>query len=386
MFKRGGTRSILESASIRAALSPRNELNQNTSFSSVGTYDENTDLAVIHKYVLETLQKGRSEVDFLKSKADQLRSMLATTRLRMVDRRYYEDEIMSLESQVKGHSSNEKEKQYLRKSQEVLAEWMQIKKEEGPYFKFGEIRKFSPEKLSVVRSYIQIASQFVPLDLTVKQEPNEGRCPYCRNVFQEEEGKVVCNECGIYQDALTHDAEYGDRAHINSSSNNGYMNKETFMKALDCYQGRQRTEFPTDLKVKFDEYCKFKGKNKNVLNYELTRSIFKEIGYSGYFDDINLFLFMHPEIRKPLPDLSKVEDLVLQDYDQFSAKYPEVKGDERDSALNAWYILYIICRRRKIPCNKSDLKMPDTREIRISNDNIARKVFEALSWKFEDTV
>ena len=380
------TRSLLERASIRVMLSPKVEAKQVLVLSTTGTYDEETDISIIHKYVLEQFQKENSDTQNFEKEVQKLKEKLTATKLRIIDIRFYEDEIQKLEEQIRESSSDNRRQAYLKKVHDILEEWEEMKRIEGPYFKFGAKTRFSPDKISIIRAYIQVASEFIPLNLSIKCEGSEKQCPYCREDLGDEEGKVVCYKCGIYQDALTHDAEYNDRCHINSTSNNGYMNKETFIKALDCYQGRQKIEFPKDLWIKLDEHCVFKKKMKTNLNYETTRPIFKDIGYSGYFDDINLFLFMHPEIKKPLPDLSKVEDLVLQDYDQFSAKYPEIKGDERDSSLNAWYLLYILCQRREVPCNKFDLKMPDTREIRISNDNIARKVFEALGWKFVDTI
>lgn len=384
ILSRPKNRSLLERASVRVMLSPKVETKQGSSTSE--TYDEETDIMTIHKHVLDEFSKENFSVENLRKEVSKIREIINSSRLRIVDLRYYEDEIEKLEEQIRERSSDSRRQQYLQKVQEILQEWEEMKRLEGPYFKFGSQTRYSPDKISIIRAYLQVASEFVSLNLCVKERPGENLCPYCRETLGDEEGKVVCYKCGIYQDALTHDAEYNDRCHINSTSNNGYMNKETFVKALDCYQGRQKVEFPRELWTKFDDYCAFKKKIKATLNYETTRPIFKEIGYSGYFDDINLFLSMHPEIRKPLPDLSKVEDQILQDYDQFSAKYPEIKGDERDSSLNAWYLLYILCQRREVPCNKFDLKMPDTREIRISNDNIARKVFEALGWKFQDTI
>ena len=160
------------------------------------------------------------------------------------------------------------------------------------------------------------------------------------------------------------------------------MNRETFDKCKKCYQGQQAAEFSPELRKEFDKYCQVNRIVKSNLTYETTRPIFKEIKYPGYYEDINLFLFM----QRPLPNISEYETDIDRDYDQFYQKFIEIKGDERDSGLNAWYLLLILLIRRNIPYNKCDLKIPETMSIRLANDNIARKVFQALGWKFKDTI
>lgn len=385
-LSRSRGRSLLERASVRKSLLPQADQKSAISFSSTGNYDEETDIHEIHRYVLEQFQNQAKEVPRLTKEINELKAKLESGQLRVVDVKLIQSMIDKLQKEIQTRISEEKRKEYLERISPILEEWDLLREKEGPYFKFGEEKKFSPAKLTLIRSFIQVATEYSSLDLTLKPIQASGVCPYCRKPFEDEDGKIVCYECGFYQDSLTYEAEFSDLPRINGASNNNYVNRETFLKALCCYQGKQKVDFPAELWVKFDDYCAFNHVQKSGLNYERTRPIFKSIGYSGFFDDINLFLFMHQEIRKKLPDIGEYESLIIQDYDQFTQKYAEIKGDERDSALNAWYLLYILCRRRRIPCNRCDLKMPDTPAIRISNDNIARKVFEALDWTFEDTI
>lgn len=379
-------RSLLERDSVRATLIPKSAQKTEIVFSPVGNYDDDTEIYIIHKYVLEHFQNQNREIPTLRKQIDELKAKQNSGQLRVVDLKLVQAEIKKIETTIEKQFSEEKSREYLERISPILEEWTALRKSEGPFFKFGDIKRFCPVKLSLVRNFIQIATEYVPLNLTLKPCFKTGLCPYCRKPFEDEDGKIVCYDCGLYTDALTYEAEFGDLSRINGASNNNYINRETFMKALCCYQGKQKAEFPPELRIKFDEHCRFNHINKKELNYEKTRPIFKSISYSGFFDDINLFLSMHPEIQRRLPDLSDSESLIIQDYDQFSQKYADIKGDERDSALNAWYLLYILCRRRGFQCDRHDLKMPDTPAIRISNDNIARKVFESLDWTFEDTI
>lgn len=380
-------KSLIERGSVRLTLLPQAVAKKELSFSTTGYYDENTNIHAIHKYVADYFQTLAKDIPTITDKIAKLNQRLQTERLQMIDIKVINNEIARCEKERQALGSGEKYKEYLERATPVLDEYIKYQTSEGPYFKFGEERRFSPDKLSLVRSFIQIASDYTPLNLTLRPFNCSGLCPYCRQqLADDEDGKIICYECDIYQDALTHDAEFSDLTRINSANNNGYMNRDTYERAKRCYQGKQPAEFPPELFTRFDEYCTFNHKNRVTLTYETTRPIFKQIGYPGFYEDINLFLFMHTDIRKPLPDISEHEALIDQDYEKFYQKYIEVKGDERDSALNAWYLLYILLRRRNIPCNKCDFKMPETPSIRISNDNIARRVFQALNWKFEDTV
>lgn len=379
-------RSLLERSSMRMTLVPERSQKEDIEFSPEGNYDEHTNIYDIHKYVIDYFLKQSKNIPNIKAQIDELENTCRTERLRIVDLKMKQSKIKQLHTKLENISSEERRKEYLERISPILEEWTTAIGEEGPYFKFGEEKKFSPGKLSLIRACIQVASEYTTLNLTLKPINTVDACPYCRKPFEDEDGKVVCYDCDVHQSLLAHDIEFGDLGRINGASNNNYINRETFFKALYCFQGKQKADFSADLHSKFDEYCRFNHVDIRQLNYEQTRPIFKAIGCSAHFDNINLFLFMHPLIKRPLPDLTEYESLLTQDYDKFMQKYPEIKGDQRDSALNAWYLLYILARRRKIPCDRHDLKMPDTTAIRIANDNIARRVFDALGWEFEDTI
>lgn len=387
MGKTSGARSLIERTSIRMTLLPQAVAKEELTFSSVGYYDENTNIVEVHKYVIEYFQNITKDIPSIIQKINKFQERLSTEKLQMIDRNFIQSQIEKLEKQKAALTNEDKYKEYLERSLPVLEEFSSLQEDEGPYFKFGEERKFSPNKLSLIRAFIQIASDYAPLNLTLRPGNRAGLCPYCRQpLSDDEDDKIICYDCDLYQDKLTHDAEFSDLSRINGANNNNYMNRETFDKCKKCYQGQQSAEFPSELKKKFNEYCRFNHKNMLSLTYETTRPIFKEIGFPGFYEDINLFLFMHEEIRRPLPNITEYEPLIDQDYDQFYQKFIEIKGDERDSGLNAWYLLYILLRRRGISCNKSDFKMPETQTIRIANDNMARKVFHALGWEFQDTI
>lgn len=359
-----------------------NNNNNNNTFSPQGFYDENISLKVIYSYVLTNFKSQKVKVQDIQKTIDQKKKYLEETVLKMIDIKAIKSEIQKLEKQKSVYLSDEREKEWEERITPLLAEWEEIKKEEGP-LKFGQKRKFNQYKMAIVRNFIQISSEYAPLDLIPKTIDIPDICPECRNKYIKEDNKVICEECGIYQDCLINSAEYNDMSRINNSNSSEYQNRETFEKSLTNYQGKQQVNFPSDLKDRFLEYCKANLIRINNLNNENTRPIFRKIGYTNY-GDINLFLNL--TIGKSLHDLSQWEEILLQDYDMFDQKYNEVKKEDRDSSLGGDYILYILMMRRGIPCDKRDLKLADTPSIRMENDNLARRTFQALGWVFKDTI
>ena len=238
--KTSGSRSLIERGSVRMTLLPQATAKKELTFLPVGYYDENTNINDIHKYVLENFQNIVKDIPSILQKMNKLQERLSTEKLQMIDRNFIKSQIEKLEKE-KAHLTNEnKHKEYLERALPVLEEFTSLREDEGPYFKFGEERKFCPDKLSLIRAFIQIASDYAPLNLTLRPGNRTGLCPYCRQpLSDDEDGKVICYDCGIYQDALTHDAEFSDLGRINGANNNNYMNRETFDKCKKCYQGQQ---------------------------------------------------------------------------------------------------------------------------------------------------
>lgn len=382
MFSRR-RRSLLSRADVCHIISPSTQ--RRPRVITHGYYDDTTDIDELHRYVVGTFAEKESTIPDLEAKIAMLRDSIRTQPMYIVDLNMAKDEIRELRDEIERVRSKRAYHEYVERSSPILEKWKELASRRG-YFAFGTVQTFSPEKLALIRTYIQLASEYAPLDLTVRPSTDSKTCPYCREPFDEQDNNLYCESCNVYQSQFSHDAEFSDLSRINGSNNNNYVNRETFIKTLAAYQGKQRMDIPHSLTADFDKYCDLNKISVADMTYDRARPIFKSIGYSAYFDDINLFLSIHPDVDHGTPDISEHEDEIVTDYDRFTQKYAELKGDARNSALNAWYLLYILMVRRKIPCDRRDLKMPDTKSIRVSNDNIARTVFESLGWTFTDTV
>lgn len=387
MFRRNSgrkPRSLIDRPTICQAMIPKHQEKAVISFNPDGWYDENTDIREIINYVFQYYKQQAEKIPQIRAEICTFQEKLNQPKLKPVDRNTYLGEIRKRQEQIDEYSTTNRINEFREKVRPFLDEWIELNNQEGPYLRLGARKHFSPDKLTLVRNVVSIASDYSPLNLVLKPPEEKGCCPHCRTPFTDENGQIVCENCEIYQDYLIHDADYGDKDHVNNGNKNDYASRETFDKAVINYQGKQQINFPQKLFTDFDEHCRFNGINTYYLTQETVRPIFKSIKGSDYYDHINLFL--HEHLRKPLHDLSPHLDLINSDYDIFSQKYEQIKEDDRSSSLPAQYILYILLVRRGIPCEKENFRLADTVEIRKDNDRMAEKVFLSLKWIWQDTI
>lgn len=384
--KKNKTKSLIQRDDMRNILLPKIDDSKEYFIPISGFYDDNTNIEDIHNYVLRCFKEQYGKLSEIDEEIKKLTNRLDNEKLLYVDKLNIERKLEELKYQKDKITSQEKLKEYIDRISPIYDNWKKIRQNEGNCYKLGQEKTFNAEKFFLVSSFIQIASEYTPLNLTMKTTVNNDICPYCRNKYSlDEDNKIICYECGICEDTL-HNNSFYNISRVNNTNSVGYTNRENFIRTLNNYQGRQDVVLPQELFTKVDEYCTEKRINKFTLTHDKTRQIFKQIGFSDYYDHINLFLNMY--INKPLPDISKYEEEILHDYDMFFQKFNEIKNDSRDSSLNSQYLLYILLRRRKIK-NKNDInefKIPDTKSILLESENIARKVFAELGWEFEDTI
>ena len=373
--------SLINKASHRRALLPTTENVAKIEFSPTGTYDDKTDLNVVHGHVLNSFKKKKDQIPSLELQKTALEREFIKPMYTIVERNVMFGKITKIAEQIKQSGSAEDQEEYLERTSRILFEWKKIHEMSNQKV-FGVAENFSPELLSLVRVFIQIASQYCPdLDMTlgVKNKPNA--CPYCRNEYtQSETEKIICETCNIYQANLHVNVTYGDIDRINSSNVNNYHNEENFDKAIDVLRGNVEAVYPKDFFKLCDDYCERKELSKSALLPETARIMFKELNYTNY-DVVHLFLYQY--IDRPLLNFEELIPRIKQDNKRFSQAYEKVK-ECRDSALNAQLVLYLLLRRIKFPCRRGDFKIPNTLEILRSSERNARRAFELLGWPYID--
>jgi hypothetical protein len=349
-------------------------------FDPIGYYTDSTDLQEIHKFALKCLS-GSPPKD-LEKQLSIIQNRLTSQTMIMIERHSLQKQAEAISKTLSENSKIQLQKldEYRSRVSGILEDWSK-RIETGP-IQLGTDRGFDPEKLCLIRSYLQIATEFgIPINMSAVPITSGKFCPDCRKPFLEEDDQLICTGCNTYKDDIRTDVSFSDIPRVNNGNANNYTEEETFDWAMMCFQGKQPVNIPPIVWEKVDAYCKMKDIQKKVLRPVDMIAIFKEIGYSDY-ENANLFLSMYNGWT--LPNISPYEDLLRQINRQFMQAYEEVKVD-RDSAPNAFYRLYIYIQKEKIQVDTSGLKIPFLRGTKIDLDSNARRAYDYLGWTFEDT-
>ncbi len=378
-----GKKRLIDNVAIQKQLIPPVKENPVT-FDPTGYYSDKTDLMEIHKFALRYLSTSGTVTETQIVQLDEIKCKLKSNMF-MIERRHLEKQASLLETTIRTVASAAEAKvvEFTKRVESILKDWSE-RSDKGP-IQLGAEMAFDPEKLYLIRAYLQITAEFhIPLNMSASQTKckNGMLCPGCQNPFIEEEDQLICYYCVTYNDRMKTDVSFSDMGRVNNGNSNNYNEEETFDWAMTCFQGKQPLTVPGWVREKVDEYVAKKDIKKNILTPVDTIVIFKSIGYPEY-ENANLFLSDYNGWT--LPDISQYEERLRQLNRQFMQGYEIVKVD-RGSAPNAFWRLSVFLKKENIQVDTSGLKMPFLRTTKVDLDFNGRRTFQYLGWSdFQDT-
>lgn len=107
----------------------------------------------------------------------------------------------------------------------------------------------------------------------------------------------------------------------------------------------------------------------------------KELRLSKHYENVQLIHFNLT--GKPPPDISRLEGVLLSDFEQLTMLYDEVyRYEPRKNFINTQYTLFQLLKRHKYPCNVSDFSIIKTSERRDWHHRVCKNLFSKLNWNF----
>jgi len=233
---------------------------------------------------------------------------------------------------------------------------------------------------TIIREYLEIARKYIQIDV-IREYPNNNNCPGCKlnyseMIMDDENGISFCPKCGIERYHLIRTSLNNDLTKIQTNTRNGYDDRDNFYKALLRYQGKQQNRLPENLISVLDIYFESfglsvsehirslplnpDGKTRGQTTREMMYRALYETGYAIYYEDVNLIC--HIYWGWILPDISHIEDDIMEDYDKVQKIYESLPKN-RKSNLNTQYRLFKHLQLRGCQCSIDDFKMVKTREI-----------------------
>lgn len=351
------------------------------------TYRDDYDILNLHKQILSRLEIQREqEIKKLRREINGLKNRLGIISTETYNQRISK-QIEKLEKELDNLESKEKINQYLESTQEFLSKYEKLGQlskvisfKRNPTSK-GEDEQKKILRLKVIHEYLVTAQNFIDLDITRIIDPYTA-CENCNTILTGDE-EEECDICGHILESSMALPLFKESNRINISCRNEYEDRENFYKTLLRFKGQQMVKLPKDLHEKLDEYFRSYNlptgeeirrlplNNRNQKDGTSRDLMFKALSdlrnlrYSDYYEDINLIC--HNYWGWPLPDISHLEDILMDDYDASQQIYKEIRTEhdwiKRTSCLNSQYRLYRHLKLRKYPCRMDDFKMIKTPRI-----------------------
>lgn len=223
-------------------------------------------------------------------------------------------------------------------------------------------------------------------------------CEYCQNSshFDVFDNQSVCRECGVVIDQFQNNIlSFKDIERVNISSKYTYDRRTHFRDCFYQFQGKQNVTIPNSLYEEITKQLLSHGiipENYRDLPKEMAFekvekehiTIFlKDSKFVKHYEDA--VLIFHTLTGKAVPELSYVEEDLMNDFDVLVEQYDKKfkQNTERKNFINTQYVLFQLLRRHKYPCRKEDFNILKTIDRKYYHDEICSELFSDLGWNFQ---
>lgn len=223
-------------------------------------------------------------------------------------------------------------------------------------------------------------------------------CDNCQNSkdFEMYDNQSVCKECGTVLDQFQNNIlSFKDIERVNISSKYTYDRRTHFRDCFYQFQGKQNVTIPSSLYQEITQQLLAHGiipSNYMDLPKEMAFervekehiTIFlKDSKFVKHYEDA--VLIYHTLTGKPVPDLSYLEEDLMNDFDILVDRYDKKYkfNTDRKNFINTQYVLFQLLRRHKYPCQKEDFNILKTIDRKYYHDEICSELFADLGWNFQ---
>lgn len=377
---------------------------ENLSDSIEGIYSWDYNILDIHNLIVRRFQyKKDKNLSSLRQELSEEKNKIKN-RQSMIERSRSRKKIKKLEEDIEDLDNDNKFRRYINKAKPLIDQYRKI----GSLSKivsFDKSKEILEEVLEtedqqlfrhrIISNYLDIAKKYIKIDV-VRKINIDNICTGCKNKLDENieidnNGISVCKLCGTERIPITVSPFFKNTTRVNTSRNN-YEDRDNFYKVIQRYQGKQINKPNSTVYDKLDEYfdsidfptseevkvLPFNGDGKkDKTSRQLMYEALRKTGNSNQYDHINLIC--HVFWGWKLPDISHIENQIMNDYDASQKIYDSLPKD-RKSSLNSQFRLYKHLRRLGYNCKETDFKIPTTQDIREFHELTWSKVCDIAGW------
>lgn len=368
-----------------------------TNFNSI--FKGDFDITQAHRFVLDKLEEKKKSKK-IEKKIGQLEESLKRKGQTLVDKKFTQSKIKKLEKKKERLSTIVED--YLREVSHLIEEYKKIGSIDK-VLSFSNEKKESKEtpgqrkhRERIITSYLELTRKYYQINAVLEGE--EVVCPGCEKEFPKETAdeftSTACENCGLERKRLAKVPVTSENIKDNINRNN-YEERKNFIKAMERFQGKQVIKNTSNLFRDLDDHFTSYGLppgeeiqklpldkrgKKPRTNKRIMFEALGEKGYAHYYKNVNLICHLY--WGWSLPDLTDIEERLLQDYDTFQRAYEKVKTT-RKFGLNNDYMLLILLLKQGYKCSKEDFKIVKTEEIFEEYEETRRKIYQELGWRFQ---
>lgn len=374
-----------------------------------GTYTNDLNINKIHEAILLRFEIFIKSIPKYKKQLEELIFISLNENRPENEIKIINREIKKLRNIISDYENKTSYHKYISESTELLKEYNKVASNasKGVIFFKKQAEKEDEaivnHRLYLIREYIDVAKKYIKLEISHKPS-NKSVCESCKadmskNLIDEDLGLIICPKCGYERENISYNSTYKDIQRVNLSNPNNYDDCENFRKALLRFQGKQNHRPPSKLYEQLDEYfIRIKkpvssdilklsltsdGKKKGTSR-EMMFDALSETNNSAYYDDINLIL--HIYWGWELPDISHLEERIMEDYINTQHVYNSVVQKDRNASLNIQFRLYVHLKAVGYPCTKDDFKIQTSRDSLIFHNEMWKLMCEKTGIKFHPVI
>lgn len=269
---------------------------------------------------------------------------------------------------------------------EIIREYLKLVKRYFP-------EEFLKNNLQEMEKYIIAPPPGVSQGLRLGGKRSQ-KCLSCQaeNIkIANHDNYFVCESCGYIYDSVTNDISFKDIDRINISNKYQYDRRTHFKDCINQFQGKQNATIDARVYADLTEQFRlhhlipedYETRSKEEAFQEITKEhvllFLKETDHTKHYEDV--VLIHHQLTGKPTPDISHLENQLLQDFDQLTDLYDKrYRNNERKNFINTQYVLFQLLKRHKYPCRKEAFSILKTVDRKYYHDTIMQSLFESLGW------
>jgi len=266
--------------------------------------------------------------------------------------------------------------------------------------------------ITILKNYFHLVQTYFPDDYRINEwdkirstietsqtetkTSSKAKCQVCNSDFSNftiYENHFVCEKCGCVSTTTHSNISYKDIDRVNISSKYTYDRRTHFRDCINQYQGKQNASISKNVYDSLTQHFvshgivpeNYASQSKEVAFKDVTKEhillFLREIKQTKHYEDV--VLIHHQLTGKPAPDISHLENVLLNDFDILVETYDrKFKNSERKNFINTQYVLFQLLKRHRFPCRKEDFNMLKTVDRKYFHDQICSELFSDIGWSF----